>query len=208
MVEWSRAFGDVPVYLHSADRRWVMRPDSALRFWDGEALPLHDGLTLIRCGGHFDGGTVLHWPSGADGRGALLTGDILQVCMDRRHVGFSYSYPNYIPLPAPAVLRAASAVAPYAFDRIYGFLFDLVIPSDAQAAVASARGTSAGGPRSARGRWSCSASGSPSAAVGSPGSAGKSSRWVGRVRFQAMSQAEFVSVSRSRKPGKSQVFSG
>ena len=26
MVEWSRAFGGVPVYLHAADRQWVMRP--------------------------------------------------------------------------------------------------------------------------------------------------------------------------------------
>lgn len=79
MVEWSRAWGGVPIYLHAADRRWVMRPDPAIAFWDGEALDLHDGLTLVRCGGHFEGGTVLHWPAGAEGRGALLTGDILQV---------------------------------------------------------------------------------------------------------------------------------
>src|ERR1700722_3825430 len=31
MVEWSRAFG-CPIYLHAADRRWVMRPDPAIRF--------------------------------------------------------------------------------------------------------------------------------------------------------------------------------
>ena len=29
MVEWSRALGGVPVYLHAADREWVMQPDSA-----------------------------------------------------------------------------------------------------------------------------------------------------------------------------------
>src|SRR5207237_379777 len=40
---------------------WVMRPDPAIEFWEGETKPLHDGLTLIRCGGHFDGGTVMHW---------------------------------------------------------------------------------------------------------------------------------------------------
>ena len=33
----------------------------------------------MRCGGHFEGGTVLHWAGGASGKGALLTGDILQV---------------------------------------------------------------------------------------------------------------------------------
>src|SRR5947199_9915215 len=74
MVECSRAFGGVPIYLHAADRQWVMRPDDAIVFWEGETRTLDDGLTLIRCGGHFDGGMVLHWASGANGRGALLTG--------------------------------------------------------------------------------------------------------------------------------------
>ncbi|MFI5242952.1 MAG: MBL fold metallo-hydrolase, partial [Gemmatimonadales bacterium] len=60
MVEWAHAF-DVPVLLHAADREWVMRPDSAIEFWEGETRALADGLTLIRCGGHFEGGTVLHW---------------------------------------------------------------------------------------------------------------------------------------------------
>ena len=36
MVEWSRAFGGVPIYLHAADRQWVMRPDPAIVFWEGE----------------------------------------------------------------------------------------------------------------------------------------------------------------------------
>jgi len=61
MVEWSRAFGEVPIYLHVADQQWVMRPDKAIVFWEGEAKVLGNDLTLIRCGGHFEGGTVLHW---------------------------------------------------------------------------------------------------------------------------------------------------
>jgi hypothetical protein len=136
MVEWSRAFGGVPVHLHAADRRWVMRPDRAVEFWDGETKRLHDGLTLVRCGGHFEGGTVLHWLAGAEGKGVLLSGDILQVCQDRRHVGFMYSYPNYTPLPAGAVRRVVAAVEPYAFDRVYGFMFDLAIREVAKVAVA------------------------------------------------------------------------
>ena len=79
MVEWSRAFGDAPIHLHADDRQWIMRPDSAIKLWDGDTLPLGDGLTLIRCGGHFAGGTVLHWAAGAGGRGALLSGDIVAV---------------------------------------------------------------------------------------------------------------------------------
>ncbi len=140
MVEWSRAFGGVPIYLHAADRRWVMRPDPAIEFWDGDTKHLHDGMTLIRCGGHFEGGTVLHWPAGAEGQGVLLAGDILQVCQDRRHVSFMYSYPNYIPLPAGAVRQAVAAVEPFAFDRIYGFMFDLVIQAGAKEAVSRSAG--------------------------------------------------------------------
>src|SRR6201982_2834237 len=61
MVEWSRAFGGVPIHLHAADRQWVMRPDPAIKLWEGDTLPLAREMTLIRCGGHFAGGTVLHW---------------------------------------------------------------------------------------------------------------------------------------------------
>ena len=54
------------------------------------------------------------WPGGAGGAGALLSGDIVQVIPDRAHVGFMYSYPNLIPLPAAAVAadrRRARAVS-------------------------------------------------------------------------------------------------
>ncbi|ALD20492.1 MBL fold metallo-hydrolase [Hymenobacter sp. DG25A] len=119
-VEWSRAFGNVPVYLHAADRQWVMRPDPVVQLWEGETLRLLDDLTLIRCGGHFDGGTVLHWPAGAEGRGALLTGDIIQVVPAQPFVSFMYSYPNLLPLSAAKVQHIVAAVEPFAYDRIYG----------------------------------------------------------------------------------------
>jgi len=135
MVEWSRAFGGVPIYLHAADRPWVMRPNKAIVFWEGETRSLAEGLTLIRCGGHFDGGTILHWTGGAGGRGALLTGDIIQVVPDREHVSFMYSYPNYIPLPASAVERIVRAVEPFAYDRIYGAFWDMVIERDGKEVV-------------------------------------------------------------------------
>lgn len=135
MVEWSHAFGQVPVYIHERDRRWVQRPDSIVQFWSGAAYRLTGEITLVHCGGHFAGGTVLHWAAGAGGRGALLTGDILQVTMDRRHVSFMRSYPNLIPLSSPSVGSIVSAVAPYAYDRIYGAWWDRHIDSDAAAAV-------------------------------------------------------------------------
>jgi len=134
MVEWSRAF-DAPVFLHSADSRWVMRPDPCIEFWSGETRTLWDGMTLIRAGGHFEGGTVLHWPSGSDGRGALLSGDILMVAQDRRWVSFMYSFPNYLPLPAAEIDRVVAAVEPFEFDRIYGAWWDRNVASDAKAAM-------------------------------------------------------------------------
>jgi hypothetical protein len=135
MVEWSRAFGGAPIYLHADDHKWVMRSDKDVIFWRGETNALSDGVTLIRCGGHFDGGTVLHWSTGADGRGALLSGDIIQVVPDRKHVSFMYSYPNYIPLPASAVQRIVDAVEPFPFDRIYGAFWDTVIDRDGRSVI-------------------------------------------------------------------------
>jgi hypothetical protein len=135
MVEWSHAF-DAPVYLHADDRQWVMRPDPAIVFWEGETHPLMDGITIIRCGGHFAGSAALHWAAGAEGRGALLTGDTLQVVSDRRFVTFMYSYPNSIPLPARAIRRIVDAVEPFPFDTLYGGWWDRIVMPDAKGAVA------------------------------------------------------------------------
>ncbi|HEY8598889.1 MAG TPA: MBL fold metallo-hydrolase [Thermomicrobiales bacterium] len=135
MIEWARAF-DAPIYIHAAEREWVMRPDPAVTFWEGETHDLGDGLTLIRCGGHYAGGQVLHWAAGADGRGVLLTGDILQVVSDRRYLSFMYSYPNLIPLPAALVRRVVAAVEPFTYDRIYGAWWGRIIPTGAKEAVA------------------------------------------------------------------------
>ncbi|MGH7581108.1 MAG: MBL fold metallo-hydrolase [Gemmatimonadales bacterium] len=120
MVEWSQALGGIPVYLHEADRPWVMRDDPAIVYWGGATLEVGPGVTLIHCGGHFAGSSVLHWAEGADGLGALLTGDSIMVAQDRRTVSFMYSYPNLIPLDAAAVGRIVEAVEPFEFEPIYG----------------------------------------------------------------------------------------
>jgi glyoxylase-like metal-dependent hydrolase (beta-lactamase superfamily II) len=134
MVDWAHRF-DCPILLHEDDREWVMRPDPAVELWTGETREVGDGVTLIRCGGHFAGGTVLHLADGADGRGTLLSGDIVQVIPDVRHVGFMYSYPNLIPLPEEAVARIAAALEPYAFDVIVGAWWGRVVPRDGKGAV-------------------------------------------------------------------------
>jgi hypothetical protein len=134
LVEWSRAF-NAPVYLHEADRPWVMRPDDAITYWDGETRSLLPGLTLIRSGGHFAGGTMLHWAAGAAGRGALLSADIIQVAPDRKFVSFMRSYPNMIPLSRRGVERIVDSVARFPYEAIYGAFFDREITSNAAAAV-------------------------------------------------------------------------
>lgn len=134
MVEWSKAF-DATVYLHEADGRWVMRSDPAIVLWQGEQHILQPGITLLRLGGHFAGGTVLHWRAAQGGRGALLSGDVLQVVQDRDWVSFMRSYPNLIPLPGHEVQRMVRALEPYEFERIYGAWYGRIVARDGKRAV-------------------------------------------------------------------------
>ena len=135
MVEWAHALG-CPVYLHAADEQWIVRRDPAVELWDGETKELGHGLTLVRCGGHFAGGTVLHWAGGCGGAGALLSGDIVQVIPDRRFVGFMYSYPNLIPLPEESVRAIGRALAPFPFEQIYGAWWGTIVRREGKEVVA------------------------------------------------------------------------
>jgi glyoxylase-like metal-dependent hydrolase (beta-lactamase superfamily II) len=130
MVEWAHRF-DCPVLIHVLDREWVLRPDDAVEFWTGEKHELWDDLTLLRLGGHFAGGQVLHWPAGD----ALLSGDIVQVLPGGRWVSFMYSYPMLIPLPRRDVERIAGALDAYEFERIYGAWWGRVIPTSGKDVV-------------------------------------------------------------------------
>ena len=135
VVDWSHAFGRVPVYLHAMDRDFVTRPDPVLTFWQGDRLELTEGVNLIRCGGHFPGSSVLHWAQGSDGQGALLTGDTLQVRPDKG-LTFMHSYPNLIPLDPLTVQEIADALAEWPFDAIYGGWWERVIASGAKQVLA------------------------------------------------------------------------
>jgi hypothetical protein len=135
MVAWAQAFS-VKVHLHAADRDFIMRPDPVIESWDGETRELVPGVTLIRCGGHFEGGTVLHWAR-EGGRGVLCSGDILTVTTDRKFVSFMKSYPNLIPLGRRPVEGIAAALEPFSYDTIYGHYYDRVIAVDAKRIVAA-----------------------------------------------------------------------
>jgi hypothetical protein len=139
MGEWSRAFGNAPIHLSAADKEWIMNPSPAVKLWDGDTHTLWDGVTLVRCGGHFPGGTVMHWSGGAAGKGqnkgSVCAGDILSVTTDRKWLSFMRSYPNFIPLSAREVEHIGAALKPFAFEVIYGHYFDRVIAKDAKAVL-------------------------------------------------------------------------
>ncbi|MRS88661.1 MBL fold metallo-hydrolase [Enterobacteriaceae bacterium RIT714] len=116
MQDWAAAF-DAPVYLHASDREWVMRESPALHFWEGDALDILPGVRLLRLGGHFAGGTVLHWDNGD---GALLAGDILQVTPGADRVSFMWSYPNMLPLAGKVVQAITERLNNVPFTRLYG----------------------------------------------------------------------------------------
>ena len=90
---------------------------------------------LINAGGHYPGGTCLHWAAGAGGKGALLSGDIVQVVQDNKSVSFMWSFPNFIPLSAPRVQGVVDALKPYAFERVHGAFDHRTIWSDGKGVV-------------------------------------------------------------------------
>jgi hypothetical protein len=132
MVDWAERF-DARILLHEADSTHIMRPSDRIELWSGDRHPLDDERELIRLGGHFAGGTVCLWRGGAGGRGALMSGDIVQVVADRDWVSFMYSYPNLIPLAAFEVERIRGVLETISFDRIYGAWWPTVVDGDAKA---------------------------------------------------------------------------
>ncbi|EFJ13054.1 hypothetical protein SELMODRAFT_424945 [Selaginella moellendorffii] len=102
---WSEAFGGVPVYTHECTKRVSSTMGGTHAF------------------SHF---AILHWSHGAQGRGVLFTGDILQVGMDNKTVGMDNktvsimrSYLNYIPLLSSHTKRIGQVIEPWDFGRLY-----------------------------------------------------------------------------------------
>lgn len=134
MVEWAERF-DARLLLHEADREWVMYPSKRIEHWSGDRYRVSDSLELICLGGHFAGGTVCHWQDGADGRGALFSGDVVSVAADRDWVSFMWSYPNLIPLPPAEIERIRGIITTLEFDRLYGAWWETVVRTGARSKV-------------------------------------------------------------------------
>lgn len=133
-IQFSHAFGRVPVLVASADREWIQRPDDVIELWVGvrEVLP---GITFLQCGGHFAGSSVAHWAAGSADRGALLTGDTIAVGADRKSANCMRSFVNNIPLPERAIRRILDTVEPWNYDRMYSAFGS--IESEAKAITAT-----------------------------------------------------------------------
>lgn len=116
MQEWAEAF-NAPIYLHASDSEWIMRNSAFIRLWQGNELELMPSVKLLRLGGHFAGGCVLHWNSGD---GILLAGDIVQVTPGADAVSFMWSYPNMLPLPAAVVSEMTRRLSGIHFNQLYG----------------------------------------------------------------------------------------
>ena len=135
MIEWSRAFDNIPIYIHASDRRWVMRHDPHIVFWEGKEHVINSELTIINCGGHFPGSSVMHWKQKTGNKNVLFTGDTIKVAMDKRFVSFMYSYPNDIPLSANSINSILTSLDNYYFEKIYGGWPGHVVMENAREAV-------------------------------------------------------------------------
>ncbi|EKC6209748.1 MBL fold metallo-hydrolase [Cronobacter sakazakii] len=131
MQDWAAAF-NAPVYLHASDREWIMRDSPFIRLWEGDELTLAEDIRVIRLGGHFAGGCVLH---DARGDGLLLTGDILQVTPGAKSVSFMWSYPNMLPLPAATVSAMTDRLRGVSFSTLWGAFEGREITADASERV-------------------------------------------------------------------------
>jgi hypothetical protein len=135
MIEWSEAFGGVPILTHDADRTWIRRTSDHVSTWSGDRHQLSPTVQLIHTPGHFPGSTVLHWTAAPNGRHVLLTGDSLHVASDRRHISVMHSVPNYIPVPPAVITDLRSRLNDVEYDDVYGFTWGLNIIGGARKAV-------------------------------------------------------------------------
>ncbi|MGH8637495.1 MAG: hypothetical protein ACREUZ_10220, partial [Burkholderiales bacterium] len=92
-------------------------------------------VTLVHVGTHAGAGTLLHWPAAASGRGALLTGDLVQVPKDGRRTGFLASSRDLVPRSADGVRKLVSSIERFEFEALYDAWADGGITRDARAIV-------------------------------------------------------------------------
>ncbi|PWN35245.1 uncharacterized protein FA14DRAFT_39364 [Meira miltonrushii] len=152
-LTWAKAL-QTKIFISHLDKEWFQRAHEGLAkelvvFFDSETYQLLPGITIVRCGGHFDGSCVLHWDRQKAGTpakilqsasqdqlpstGAVFCSDTFGPGMDRKTITFMWSYPNMIPLPPKDVLRIWHSMQPFQFDEIIGAWPGKYVQGDARA---------------------------------------------------------------------------
>lgn len=119
MNDWAATF-DCPVYIHRRDEEHIMVRGPHITLWEGDEMPLWDGIRIICIGGHFAGSSILHVPFLSE-QGTIICGDSLFLSPNKKHFSVSYSYPNRIPLPQQEMRRIKERLDNISFDAFYGF---------------------------------------------------------------------------------------
>ena len=137
MVEWSRASGGAPIYLHADDRHWVMRPDPAIVFWEGDTLD-SARPDAAAPGRAFRGraGAALGWGRRWSRRAPRRRHPPGRAGPPLREL--HVQLPQYTPLPAATVRRMLALLEPYAFEQVYGAWFGAVVRAPKEAVRRSA----------------------------------------------------------------------
>ncbi|KAF1932429.1 uncharacterized protein M421DRAFT_54336 [Didymella exigua CBS 183.55] len=126
-LEWASQF-KCPVYVASDDAEWLNRKDlhGVRKLYKG-AEEIVPGVTVIQCGGHFDGSSVLHWEKKlfiADTMMSVPSG-FFNAAQPAAHpltasFSFMWSYPNMIPLPPAKIHGIWKALRAFEFEETYG----------------------------------------------------------------------------------------
>jgi glyoxylase-like metal-dependent hydrolase (beta-lactamase superfamily II) len=133
-VQWSRAFGDVPVYLAAEDKSWTtMSIEKQVFITDTVQDILSTGVRAIKLGGHFPGSlvllfedrllvadTLLTTPAGMGRWDVDATGNKRDRPGGLNTFAFMWSVPNSIPLSAEEIVRMWDVLKDFDFTSTHG----------------------------------------------------------------------------------------
>ncbi|KAH8925415.1 hypothetical protein BT69DRAFT_1260344 [Atractiella rhizophila] len=116
------------VYISKVDQEWFARKDAVgdvVQLVEEQYWKVNDEFTMVRCGGHFPGSSVMLWdrskcPSESlPHSGIIFVGDTVMVCPNLQQLSFMWSYPNMLPLPPKEVHGVWRALSRIDFEAIY-----------------------------------------------------------------------------------------
>ncbi|KAJ6259748.1 hypothetical protein Dda_5388 [Drechslerella dactyloides] len=122
---WSEAFGDVPVYISSVDKHWLMTKDlkGVIRTWEDE-IEILPGAKATQLGGHFPGSSVLEFEDKLFVADTIVVTPAALYHFDRQegYTGFSFQWSvlSKIPLAPPQISKMWDRIRRLNFSTVYG----------------------------------------------------------------------------------------